>query len=158
MPQAPEGPGYVALRRGRVSTQGRIYLVTFVTHQRRRWFVDDDLARVACTALTGPAAWHRSSLLAWVLMPDHWHGVVELGCGESLAGLMNRIKSNSAREVRRASDAVTRVWADGFHDRAMRSDENLLAAARYVVLNPFRAGLVRRIRDYPYWDAVWVER
>ena len=29
-------------------------------------------------------------------------------------------------------------------------------ASRYVVANPLRAGLVERIGDYPYWNAVWI--
>ena len=28
--------------------------------------------------------------------------------------------------------------------------------ARYIVANPLRAGLVERVGDYPYWDAVWL--
>ena len=42
------------------------------------------------------------------------------------------------------------------HDRALRRDEDLLAVARYIVANPLRAGLVRRVGDYPLWDAVWL--
>jgi hypothetical protein len=29
-------------------------------------------------------------------------------------------------------------------------------AARYLVANPLRPGLVERIGDYPYWNAVWL--
>ena len=28
--------------------------------------------------------------------------------------------------------------------------------ARYIVANPLRAGLVEKIGDYPFWDAVWL--
>jgi hypothetical protein len=28
--------------------------------------------------------------------------------------------------------------------------------ARYVVMNPVRAGLVSRVGDYPFWDAAWI--
>jgi hypothetical protein len=28
--------------------------------------------------------------------------------------------------------------------------------ARYVVANPLRAGLVKRLGDYPLWDAIWL--
>ncbi len=46
--------------------------------------------------------------------------------------------------------------AKTFHDRAMRKEEDLKAAARYIVANPLRAGLVERCGDYPLWDAVWL--
>jgi hypothetical protein len=29
--------------------------------------------------------------------------------------------------------------------------------ARYVVANPLRAGLVQTLRNYPLWDAVWLD-
>ncbi|MFB6261862.1 MAG: transposase, partial [Thiohalorhabdaceae bacterium] len=49
------------------------------------------------------------------------------------------------------------VWQPGFHDRAIRREEDLEAVARYVVANPLRAGLVDRIADYPHWDAAWLD-
>jgi hypothetical protein len=48
------------------------------------------------------------------------------------------------------------VWAPTFHDHALRKDEDLLQAARYIVMNPVRAGLSRRVGDYPYWNCVWL--
>lgn len=38
----------------------------------------------------------------------------------------------------------------------MRYDEDLLKAARYIIANPLRARLVKRVGDYPLWDAVWL--
>ena len=48
------------------------------------------------------------------------------------------------------------MWQEGFHDRALRQEADLRKAARYVVANPLRAGLVTDLGDYPLWDAVWV--
>lgn len=48
------------------------------------------------------------------------------------------------------------VWGSGFHDRALRVEEDLLGTARYIVHNPIRAGLVARSGLYPFWDAVWL--
>jgi REP element-mobilizing transposase RayT len=48
------------------------------------------------------------------------------------------------------------IWQDGYHDHALRSEENLQDAARYIVMNPVRAGLVESIREYPLWDAKWL--
>jgi REP element-mobilizing transposase RayT len=155
MPQWPL-TGYRALRRGRASLEGQIYLVTFTTLERRRWFSDHEAARAACRALADARLWEHSALLAWVLMPDHWHGIIELGGRESLERVVNRLKSNVARRVRIEVGGIVRVWADGFHDHALRKQDDLVALARYVVLNPVRAGLVSRVFDYPYWDAVWL--
>jgi putative transposase len=150
-------PGSRALRRGRESLAGQVYLVTFVSAARQRHFVDPMTARTCRDALLDARSWSRSRLLAWVLMPDHWHGLIELGAGDSLSDLVRQLKASSARRIRQSRGDIARVWGPGFHDRALHCEEDLVDMARYVVLNPVRAGLVRRIRDYAYWDAIWRE-
>lgn len=87
-------------------------------------------------------------------MPDHWHGLIELG-EEALSRVVGRAKACAAREWKQHDDR--KLWAPGFHDRAVRSHQNLHDVARYIVANPLRAGLVDRIGDYPYRDAIWIE-
>ncbi|MCV4340119.1 REP-associated tyrosine transposase [Pseudomonas capsici] len=119
------------LRKGRYSETGRIYLLTSVVHERRP----------------------RS--LAWVVMPDHFHWLVELQSG-SLGLLMRRVKSGSSRAVIVAGSVQSRVWQKGYHDRTVRREEDLRSIARYIVANPLRAGLVQKVGDYPLWDAIWL--
>jgi putative transposase len=106
--------------------------------------------------INDPRSWKESRLLAWVLMPDHWHGLIELGEHESLSALMRSFKANISRRVRLSRPGAGPLWGKSFHDRAVRSDEDAIDAARYIIMNPVRAGLVRRIGDYPFWNAVWV--
>jgi REP-associated tyrosine transposase len=149
-------PGHVALRRGRISTVSQLYLVTFSTHRRQPLFSDPRLAMDAAKEIHDPRSWQRARLLAWLLMPDHWHGLIELGEGESPPNLMRAFKGNVSRRIRLRWPALGPVWEKSFHDRALRRRENAFAAARYIVLNPLRAGLVRRVGDYPFWGAVWI--
>jgi len=89
--------------------------------------------------------------LAFVVMPDHVHWLVQLKDGGGLGEAVRRFKA-------RVSLALgCPVWQRGFHDHALRSDEDVVVAARYIVANPVRAGLVQRSGDYSHWDAVWVE-
>ncbi|MDR7070033.1 REP element-mobilizing transposase RayT [Pseudoxanthomonas japonensis] len=148
--------GYSDLRKGRVSQPGQIYLVTFATMDRRPLFASPERAMVACQAMTAARLWYRSRLLCWVLMPGHWHGVIELGALDGLSTLVQRLKCNSARAVRSSHPDTGHVWEKGFHDRALRDATAVLATARYVVANPLRAGLSRRVGEYAWWDAVWL--
>ncbi|MET0815806.1 MAG: transposase [Pseudoxanthomonas sp.] len=149
-------PGHAALRRGRVSIVGQRYVVTFTTHGRRALFSNHALALDAAREIHDRRSWQKATLLAWVLMPDHWHGLIELGEGESLSELMRRFKANVSRRLRSQSQGLGPVWAKSFHDRALRRDEDEVAVARYIVLNPVRAGLARRAGDHPFWNAVWL--
>jgi REP element-mobilizing transposase RayT len=148
--------GHRALRVGRGSVTGQVYLVTTTTLHRRSWFSDWNAARAACAALHGAAPRADITLIAWVLMPDHWHGIVRLDGTTSLSAAINRLKSTSAIAANAAMARHGSLWSRAFHDRAMRADEDVLATARYVVANPVRAGLCRRIGDYPFWDAIWL--
>ncbi len=147
--------GHQALRKGRVSLSGRIYLLTTVTKGRVSHFGDLELARTACRVMLEQRVWGDANALCWVLMPDHWHGLIELGARDDLSLVMNRLKSL----ICKALPPRTRTpfqWARGFHDHALRCDENQLAAARYIIANPIRAGLVTNVNDYPYWNTVWL--
>jgi len=143
-----------ALRRGRWSEGGNIYLITFVTDGRRPWFRSWDPASRVARALAAPTTWPGSSLLCWVLMPDHWHGLLQLGEGGALSKSVGRAKAHATRTWKPGRGI--RLWQPGFHDRAMRRPDDLLATARYVIANPIRAGLSRSFGGYPYWDAVWL--
>ncbi len=152
----PTHAGHAALRRGRTSLGGQIYLVTFTTHRRKPLFIDPLAARVVSRRIGDSRIWLRSTLLAWVLMPDHWHGLIQLDDRDELSVLVCKIKSNSARWLRVETGMSAPVWARAFHDHALRRDEDLVATARYVVLNPVRGGLVKHVADYPYWNAIWL--
>ena len=88
-------------------------------------------------------------------MPDHVHVLIQLEQDE-LGRLVARIKSHTAREVNLLRGTNTPVWAKGYYDRALREEDQLKDVARYIVANPVRAGLVKSVRDYPYWDAIWL--
>ena len=151
-----EFPRSHALRRGRWSESGRVYLVTLVAAGRRAHFTRWEAASLVSRCLADPLAWHDSTLLCWVLMPDHWHGLVQLGVNESLSRNVGRAKASVSRAWPRDPGGKGSPWQSGFHDRALLADEQLLAAVRYVVANPLRAGLARRLGDYPFWNAIWL--
>ncbi len=66
------------LRRGRYSEPGRLYLLTTITHKRKPLFHDFDNARLVVKHLRVSNDIQDSHSLAWVVMPDHLHWLVEL--------------------------------------------------------------------------------
>jgi REP element-mobilizing transposase RayT len=144
------------LRIGRVSEIGRGYLITTVTQNRLPLFADFHLARLAIRELGACDEAGLCSTLAFVLMPDHLHWLLQLS-GATLPDLLRRYKSLSGSAINRSrSTSGEAVWQAGFHDRAIRDGEDLQHLARYIVANPVRAGLVGSVREYSHWDAVWL--
>jgi REP element-mobilizing transposase RayT len=148
--------GTRALRRGRVSEPARVYVVTAVCARRFPWFASWEAAREVGALHIDPSAFPDVEVLAWVLMPDHWHALLTLRAEASLSAAVQRFKSLSARRANGVIGRSGAVWQRGFHDRALRRDEDLRSAGRYLVANPIRAGLVRRAGDCPFWDCVWL--
>ncbi|MDI5932705.1 REP-associated tyrosine transposase [Halomonas kalidii] len=137
-----------ALRKGRRSIPGYCYLITVVTKERFPWFSDFEHAAMACRSFYSDSVVAQSDTLAHVVMPDHVHWLLQLK-GE-LSEAVRLYKARVSLEVKPG------MWQRGFHDRALRSDEDLRQVARYIVANPLRAGLVEDIGQYPYWNAVWL--
>ena len=142
------------LRCGRVSESGRIYLITCVTANRNTVFSAWNCGRLLVKVLLKEN--RRAETLAYVVMPDHLHWLVQLKDGAELCPLMRTVKCVSSWRVNKALNRSGKLWQPGYHDHALRKEEDIVSTARYVVANPLRAGLVKRIGDYPLWDAVWL--
>jgi putative transposase len=89
-------------------------------------------------------------------MPDHFHGLLALAEGNDLSGVMNQLKGRSARSINVYLRRGGPLWQANYHDHALRSEEDRLTVARYIVANPVRARLVEHVADYPHWDSVWL--
>lgn len=146
-----------ALRKGRVSIQNQCYLVTTVTRARRPVFRDLSHGRIVVQALRYAALNGTAQTIAFVVMPDHLHWLFSLSAEIELSTIVSRMKRHTARRINRVSGtAGACLWQRGFHDHALRYDEDIRAVARYIVANPLRAGLVKCVGDYPLWDAEWL--
>ena len=150
-------PGYAALRSGRVSIPGQAYILTWATSERRPILHPLDGARAMIRSLIHSDGCGWTETFAFVVMPDHVHWCIRLGYEKCLSDIVCSVKRYSARELKTLTSLNDRIWQSGFHDRALRSGDDLVATSRYVVANPLRAGLAHKIGDYAHWDAVWMD-
>lgn len=97
---------------------------------------------------------HYAMTLAYVVMPDHFHWLMQLEQRGPLSAVVQRVKSRTTRSLR--AEGHERIWQKNFHDHAVRKEEDLKNLARYVVANPLRAGLVASVKNYPHWDCIWL--
>ncbi len=144
------------LRKGRHNEPNRIYLLTTKTWQGELLFNEWSVSRIVIHALRNQVETNQVESLAFVVMPDHLHWLIVLQGNTTLATLMRSVKGCSSRRINQLRGKSQPVWQDGYHDHAVREDEELVHIARYIVANPLRAGLVKRIGDYPFWDAKWL--
>ena len=144
------------MRKGRYSERNRIYHLTTTTHQRTPIFKNLALGRCVVRALMRQHQDGYIESLAFVVMPDHLHWLLQLRSDRTLGVCMNLVKSLSAREISQHCGQRGPVWQRGYHDRALRKEDDVVRIARYIIANPLRGGLVDSIRRYPLWDAKWL--
>jgi len=148
--------GTSRLRAGRYTEANRIYHVITSTQDRSPVFRSLQNGRLLVRAMRQEQESNHAITLAFVIMPDHLHWLLQLTGKRSLELCINAVKSGSAREINRLSGRSGKLWQKGFYDRAIRYDDDLVAIARYIVANPVRAGIVDSIRKYSLWDAQWI--
>jgi REP element-mobilizing transposase RayT len=139
------------LRHGRHSDPTQIYLVTTITHERLPVFNDFNAARQLIHVLKNAQHLKHAETFAFVVMPDHLHWLMQLGKQNSLSKTVQSVKSYTSRRL-----GLNKLWQPGFHDRALRHEDDLTNIARYIIMNPVRAGITDSIKNYPHWDAIWL--
>ena len=147
---------YDALRRGRYSQPHQTYCITTVTRERHPVFADFAPARLLVAELRRLHEAGSVRSLAWVVMPDHLHWLIQLDDCWPLSRVMKTLKAQSALTINRYRCQQGSLWQRAYYDRAIRKEDDLRQIARYIVANPLRAGLVRDIGSYPHWDCIWM--
>lgn len=144
------------LRQGRYSAAHQMYLVTTNVAGRQPLFANFQAARTVIREMGRLHAEMRVDSMAFVIMPDHLHWLFALQPGNQLSNVMQLLKGCVSRELGRQGLAHGAIWQSGFHDHALRKEENIQDVARYIIANPVRAGLIKSVREYPHWDAAWL--
>lgn len=89
---------------------------------------------------------------AYCLMPNHVHMIVVPREPDSLARGLSEVYKRYSRGVNFREDWRGHLWQNRFASCPM-DEAHTLMAARYVLQNPVRAGLVQRPWDWPYSSA-----
>src|SRR3989338_8075791 len=101
--------------------------------------------------LHGDGQYYR--LLAWCVMPNHVHVLVETRESYPLPKVVQGWKSFTARLINRHLGRTGTVWMRDYFDSYIRDDHHLAAVIAYIHGNPLKAGLVSNEQDWQYSSA-----
>lgn len=87
--------------------------------------------------------------IAFALMSNHVHLVIQ-DSSMNLSSLIHRLHGWFAQYHNEKYERVGHLFQDRFYSKPCTSDEQLLMCTRYVHLNPWRAGLVKHPKEYPW--------
>ncbi len=91
-------------------------------------------------------------VLAWIVMPNHAHVLVEVW-QLPLAKILQNWKSITAVEANRILERKGTFWQPEYWDQFMRSNEQLKKAIRYIENNPVKASLVQKPEEWSFSSA-----
>ncbi len=97
----------------------------------------------------------RYRLLAWCIMPNHVHVLIEPIAGSSLAEIVHSRKSYTANQANKLLDRQGPFWQRKYYDRFVRDEKHLQAVISYIENNPAQAGLVINPEDWPFSSAAF---
>ena len=100
--------------------------------------------------------WQPIRLLAYVLMPNHWHLVLWPVHDGDLSEFMRwlTVTHTQRYHAHYHTEGTGPVYQGRFKSFPIQEDEHLLTVLRYAERNPLRAELVRRAEDWR-WSSVW---
>jgi REP element-mobilizing transposase RayT len=92
----------------------------------------------------------RYRLLAWCLMPNHVHVVIEIQGSHSLSDIVRSWKSFTSRRANVQLGRSGPFWQADYFDRYIRDEEHLARTIEYVEQNPVKAGLASAVDDWTW--------
>jgi REP element-mobilizing transposase RayT len=95
----------------------------------------------------------RYQLLAWVIMPNHVHVLIEQGTGYPLENLVHSWKSFTSKAIGKRNGQIGKLWAIDYFDRYIRNDEHYRNAVFYIENNPVKAKLATKPEEWEFSSA-----
>lgn len=86
--------------------------------------------------------------LAWVVMPNHVHLLVEIWQVPQ-SELVKNWKGYSARRVNELLEREGELWQEDYWDRYIRDEAHYRKVVHYIESNPVKAGLVKEACNGP---------
>lgn len=138
-----------ALHRGRVSLPGARYFITLCAHRPTRELTRPALAKILLAEMNEVFCGADGRLLCATIMPDHIHALFELGGRLDVGQLVGKFKART----KACMTAYCVTWQRDFFEHRLRPEEPGSEYARYIFMNPYRAGLIERRAVWPWWRA-----
>jgi len=117
---------------------------------REKIFLDEVAARFLLITI----AYHKYildfKLFAYVIMPEHFHIIIQPSDEYPLSKIMNFIKGNFSRKYNQIYNRTNPVWQRRYYETVLRSEKGMINKIDYIHKNPVRKGLVTDLSYYEF--------
>ena len=131
------------------------FLITAATYQHRRYFCTEDVRTELLSELLKELQEADISCIAWVVLPNHYHLLVQCCPLSAINQPLRRVHARTAYELNLREDIVgRRVWYR-FADRQIRSERHYYTTLNYIHCNPVKHGYVQRSLNWTCSSLHW---
>jgi REP element-mobilizing transposase RayT len=130
---------------------GGTFHVTARTQGGQRWF-DEATRDFICESIARVQRRTDSKLIAFVVMPNHFHLVVQQG-DLALARIMHPLLTRVAMSVKKKYDLVGHVFGSRYWSHPCATTEYLQTCVAYVHFNPVKAAICGSPVEYMWSSA-----
>ena len=143
-------------RLARVDVGGEIYHVINRANGRMQIFNTEDDYLLFENLLSEAKELTDMRILAYTLMPNHWHLVLYPRKDGDLGLFMHRLTNAHTRHVHTRTKTIGsgHLYQGRYKSFIVDTDKYLLALIKYVERNPVRAKLVRNCENWR-WGSAW---
>jgi putative transposase len=132
----------------RYHRSGNIYFITVVTYRRKPILIDHfDLLWRTILRVEASSPYR---LMAWVVLPDHLHLVVD-PLEANISALLQRIKMSFAASLRHRLEIDSgRTWQNRFWDHIIRNQDDFNRHVDYIHFNPVKHRMANSPLEWRY--------
>jgi putative transposase len=141
---------------------GDLHYITCSCYQRRPWLGTDRQRDLFVETLEGVRKQHRSVVLGYVVMPEHFHLLISEPQIGNPSTVMQSVKQRYAQRVIRRrwrrkqalgsspENGPMPVWQPRFYDFNVWTEHKRMEKLRYMHRNPVKRGLVQEPEQWPW--------
>lgn len=89
-------------------------------------------------------------LHAWVILPNHYHVLVDVPQFEQLAAVIKSLHGTTSRQWNLEDDCVGRRLWYRYYDRKIRNEAHFMQALNYIHANPVKHGYCTQALEWPW--------
>jgi len=124
------------------------YSITLCTHDRKPYLKQQELVSMIIEHLRNSTLKYGFNVIVYTFMPDHLHLLLEGREESDLKRFMKILKQMTGYYFKKQYGET--LWHLSYYDHIIRKEEDILAAAKYILENPVRKGFVVDFREYPF--------
>jgi len=137
----------------RLHHSGQAHFLTFSCYRRQPLLAQMHMENAFLHALELVRRRYRFYVFGYVAMPEHVHLLLSEPAGETLAKIMQVLKTRVSVQARKKGMRIPGeepFWLARCFDHNVRNHEGFVTQLRYIHRNPVKRGLCRAPEDWPW--------